>query len=214
MGVKFSDAHGSAKKLKAEYLKIEFGENKFRMVGDLLPRYCYWKQLKTNSIPVECLSFNREAEEFTNLEKDWFKEYFPDAKCVWSYVIQVIDLKDGKLKLCGLKKKLFDQIQTASRKLGDPTDPVTGWDVFLNKKKTGPSTMNVEYELLQLELEARPLTEVELETIAEIKPIDTLIRRPTPEDQKAFIEQAWIQVNEESNTDTEAVDELSNQKVD
>lgn len=133
MAKSFDETEGQAKKTGLEYIKFEFGENKMRMVGQLLPRYAYWKQLKDNNIPVECLSFDRDKEKFTNIEKDWFKHYFPkkpdgkDMTCVWSYVIQVIDPKDGKLKLCGLKKKLFDQIKDASKKhLGDPTDPVTG----------------------------------------------------------------------------------------
>lgn len=129
MGKSFNDSNGQAKKSGMEYIKFEFGENTMRMVGELLPRYAYWKQLKDNNIPVECLSFDREKERFTNIEKDWFKHYFSDSKCVWSYVIQVIDPRDGKLKLCGLKKKLFDQIQDLAKELGDPTDPETGLTV-------------------------------------------------------------------------------------
>lgn len=212
MGVSFGSAHGSAKKNNLDYIKLEFGENEFRMVGDLLPRYAYWKQLSsggnTFSIPVECLSFNRDKEEFDNLEKDWFKHHFPDEKCVWSYVVQALD-KDGKLKMVGLKKKLFDQIQTAMESLGDPTDPETGWTIRLNKKKTGPNVYNVEYELLQLKLEKEPLTAAQKEILdAEMKPIDELIPRQTPEQQKAFIEQAWFGTEEETNVDNEAIDEL------
>jgi len=212
MGVSFGNAHGSAKKNNMEYIKLEFGENEFRMVGDLLPRYAYWKQLSsggnTFSIPVECLSFNREKEEFDNLEKDWFKHHFPNEKCVWSYVIHVFD-KSDKLLLCGLKKKLFDQIQTAAESLGDPTDPETGWSVKLNKKKTGPNVYNVEYELLQLKLEKEPLTEKQLKIMKEeMKPIDEVIPRQTSEQQRAFIEQAWFGNKEEENVDKEAIAEL------
>lgn len=207
MGVAFGDAHGSAKKNDLEYIKLEFGENEFRMVGELLPRYAYWKELKTNNIPVECLSFDRKEERFTNIEKDWFKHYFPEAKCVWSYVIQVID-KNNELKLCGLKKKLFDQILTASKSLGDPTDPETGWTVKLNKKKTGPNVFNVEYELLQLELKKEPLTDKQREAFEKVKPIDGIIPRPTSEEQKAFIEANWVGGGEENNVDVEAIAEL------
>jgi len=91
MGLAFNSANGSAKKSGLEYIKLELGENTFRMVGEILPRYCYWKQMGDNHIPVECLAFDRDKERFTNVEKDWFRHYFPDQKCVWSYVIQVID---------------------------------------------------------------------------------------------------------------------------
>jgi hypothetical protein len=212
MGISFESAHGSAKKNDLGYLKLEEGINEFRMVGELRPRYAYWKKLRDNSIPVECLSFDPKEEKFNNLEKDWFKHYFPEEKCVWSYVIQVID-KNNELKLCGLKKKLFDQIMTAARKLGDPTDPETGWSVKVNKKRTGPHAFNIEYELLQLELEKMPLTDEQREAFDKVKPIDQLVPRMSAEEQRAFIEQAWMGDKEESNVDTEAVNELDDEDI-
>ena len=208
MGLAFNTANGSAKKSGLDYIKLDIGENVFRMVGDLLPRYCYWKKLGDHSIPVECISFDRGQERFTNIEKDWFKHYFKDEKCVWSYVIQVIDMNDGKLKLMGLKKKLFDQIQDLAKELGDPTDPVTGWDVVVDKKKTGPHAFNIEYKLKERSINVRALTDDELEEIKNIKSIDDLIPRPSAEEQQAFIEANWIN-QEEENTDNEAIDEFS-----
>ena len=209
MSVGFSDAHGSAQKTGLEYVKLEFGENSFRLVGPLRPRYAYWKELKTNSIPVECLSFDPTVEKFTNIETDWFKHYFPAAKCVWSYVGTVID-KEGKLKLCGLKKKLFEQIIATSKRLGDPTDPENGWPVVFEKVKTGDNRFNVEYRLDAIACQERQgaLTAEELELIADMKSIDEMIPRMTAEDQKAFIESAWINT-EEQGADREAVNELT-----
>ena len=207
MGISFESAHGSAKKSDLGYLKLEDGINEFRMVGELRPRYAYWKKLRDNNIPVECLSFDPKEEKFNNLEKDWFKHYFPEERCVWSYVIQVID-KNNELKLCGLKKKLFDQIMTAARTLGDPTDPEEGWAVKVNKKRTGSHAFNVEYELLQLELEKTPLTDEQKEAFDKVKPIDELVPRMTADDQHAFIKQAWLEEKEEPNVDKEAVNEL------
>jgi hypothetical protein len=210
MSKTFGAAHGSAKKHNVDYAKLVEGVNEFRLVGQLLPRYAYWKELKSQgnsfSIPIECLSFNRDKEEFDNLEKDWFKHYFPTDKCVWSYLVQAID-KDNKLLMFGLKKKLFDQIQTAAESLGDPTDPEAGWSIKFNKKKTGVNAFNVEYELLQLQLKKQPLSKEQLEAIKDIKPIDELIPRQTPEQQKAFIEQAWF-AEEESNVDNDSIDDL------
>jgi len=211
MGVAFNSANGSAKKAGLDYIKLDFGENTFRMVGDLLPRYCYWKKLGDNSIPVECLAFDREKERFTNIEKDWFKHYFADQKCVWSYVIQVIDSKDGKLKLMGLKKKLFDQIQDLGKDLGDPTDPKTGWSVIVDKKKTGTHIFNVEYKLKERAIKQEALTEEQLVEFEKVKPIDELIARQDPEEQKAFIESNWINKTE-GNVDSEAIDEFSTDK--
>lgn len=217
MGIAFDSAHGSAKKNNLDYIKLELGKNEFRMIGELLPRYAYWKSLTANgntfSIPVECLAFNREKEEFDNVEKDWFKHYFQKERPVWSYVIQVLD-RNGKVLVCGLKKKLFDQIMTAAATLGDPTDLDTGWWVKLNKKKTGPNVYNIEYELLQLELKKEPLTDEEKAAVAEhLKPIDELFPRQTPEQQKEFIESAWFS-KAETNVDNEAIDELSHDEYD
>lgn len=207
MSVGFGEAHGAAQRTGLEYVKLEFGDNSFRIVGPLRPRYAYWKDLKSNSIPVECLSFDPEKEKFTNIEMDWFKDYFPEAKCVWSYVATVID-KDGKPKLCGLKKKLFEQIQSTAKKLGDPTDPETGWPICFEKKKTGPNRFNVEYILDPFACQAGqgPLTAEEKEIAAAMKPIDEMIPRLTPEEQKAFILSAWINGQEDNNR--EAVEEL------
>lgn len=213
MGVGFSDAHGSAQKTGLEYVKLEFGTNSFRIVGPLRARYAYWKELKTNNIPVECLSFDPEQERFANIETDWFKYYFPNAKCVWSYVATVID-KDGKPKLCGLKKKLFEQIQSTAKKLGDPTDPKEGWPIVFEKKKTGVNRFNVEYILDPFACQEGkgPLTEEEKEIVANMKSIDEMVPRMTAEEQKAFIESAWI--NTQETGDQEAVDELSKEETD
>ena len=214
MAKSFGTAHGSAKKNNLDYAKLEMGTNEFRLVGELLPRYAYWKELNSGgnsfSIPVECLSFDRDKEEFTNVEKDWFKEYFPAEKCVWSYLVQCID-KDNKLLMFGLKKKLFDQIMEAAETLGDPTDPETGWPIKFTKKSNGPNAFNIEYSLLQLQLKSTPLTPEQKEAIKDMKPIDELVPRQSPEQQLAFIEQAWL-TKKETNVSNEAIDELATDK--
>jgi hypothetical protein len=208
MALDFSDSAGAARKSDLEYIKLEFGTNKFRIVGQIRPRYAYWVDLNGNSIPVECLSFDPDVERFTNIEKDWYKEYFPNEKCVWSYVTQVIDEKDGKLKLCGLKKKLWDQIRDTAKSLGDPTDPENGWTIVVDKKKTGPAKFNVEYALLALECQKTkgPLTAEQKEVYESIKSIDELVPRPTANDQKTFIESNLLK--KEKNTDEEATREF------
>ena len=82
MGIKFGAAKGQAKKSNIEQYTYKNGDNVVRMTGDLLPRYVYWVTGENNkNLPVECLSFDREAEAFLNKEKDWVREYFPDLKC-------------------------------------------------------------------------------------------------------------------------------------
>lgn len=213
MGKSWDESAGEAIKTKLDYIKFDMGKNKMRMVGDLLPRYCYWKRLKDNNIPVECLSFDREKEKFLNSETDWFKHYFPkkengdNMSCSWSYVIRVFDPKDGKLKLCGLKKKLFEQIQTMAKDhLGSPTDPDTGWEIVFTKKKTGPLAYNIEYTLDQLDCKVQPLTDEQKEIVAKMPSIDEVIPRPTADQQHAFIKTAWLEPEAETNVDSDAAD--------
>ncbi len=191
MALKFGESAGGAQKTRADAYEMKNGENRVRMVGDLLARYVYWIKGDNNKpIPFECLEFNRATEKFDKAEKDWVKEYYPDMKCGWGYAIQVIDPVDGKLKLWNLKKKLTAAIMrlASDPELGDPTDPDTGWDIVFEKKKTGPLPINVEYSLLERKLKQRPLTDEERVIVSELKPIDEIFPRPTPEAQKELLE--------------------------
>jgi len=199
MAIKFGDANGEAKRGSSWY-KIKDGENKMRLVGDIVARYVYWKKNKEgNNLSIECLSFDRDAEKFTNIEKDWFRDYFSEKKmvegkekykdnCQWSYVVQVIDPTDGEVKPFGLKKKLFEQIMSAAKRLGDPTDVVNGWDVVFTKKKTGPLAYNVEYTLEVLDCKKEALTGERLEAAKAAKSIDEVVPRPTSDEVKKFME--------------------------
>ena len=148
----------------------------------------YWLEGKNGkNIPFECLSFDRNEERFNNKEKDWVREYYPDLKCGWSYAMQCID--GGEVKVINLKKKLFEAILTAAEDLGDPTDPETGWDVKFKRVKTGPLVYNVEYQLQVLKCKQRALDENEMALIAELKSMDDVMPRPTPDAQKKFLDE-------------------------
>jgi len=130
MAKSFSSTNGQAKK-GGEYYKWVDGEQTLRLVGDVVPRYVYWKKSTDGkNISVECLSFDRELEKFTNIEKDWFQAAFPDQKCSWAYVARAINPSDkGKTILIPMKKKLYAQIMDVAAELGDPTDPKTGLSI-------------------------------------------------------------------------------------
>lgn len=215
MALKFNQVAGEAKKSDVNYYKFEDGENRFRMVGDVLPRYVYWLKSPDNkTLAIECLSFDRELERFTNIEKDWVTDFKPDEKCSWSYLVQVVDLDEKdptkRVKVLGLKKKLFQQIiELAEKHYGDPTDPETGWDCVVNRKKTGPLPFNVEYTLDQLSSKPRELDDEEKEAIKDLKGIDELFPRPKPEEQKAFLDKVFLgEKEDDGNTDNEAVKEF------
>jgi len=188
------------KKTSIDSFQYQDGDNKMRIVGDILARYVYWiKGENDKNIPMECLSFDRNSERFNNVEKDWVREYYPDLKCGWSYATQCID--NGQVKVVNLKKKLWEQIITAAEDLGDPTNPETGWDICFKRVKTGPLPYNVEYQLQALKCKPRALTEDELALVADLKSMDDVMPRPTPDAQKELLDRV-------RNAGNEADDEL------
>ena len=196
MALSFKNTKGKAQSNKVETYEYKDGENSVRLIGGVLPRYVYWLKGSNNKdIPVECLAFNREKEKFDNLEKDHVTEFFPEAKCSWSYTVNCIDPKDGKVKALNLKKKLFEQILTAAEDLGDPTDYDSGWDVVFKRVKTGPLAFNVEYQLQALRCKPRALTEDERALADGAKSIDEKYPRPTEAEVLALLEKIT------SNTD-------------
>jgi len=209
MAIKFGNIEGKAKKSTVEAYTYREGNNLVRMVGDVLPRYVYWLTTTDGKrVPMECLGFDRDKEKFTNIEKDWVRHYFPDMKCSWAYAIQCIDPDDGKIKVLNLKKKLFEAVMTAAEDLGDPTDKETGWALAFKKQKTGPLPFNVEYTLQVLKCKSEPLTETELEATKELPSIDLVIGRPTPDQQKEFIESKILE-NSSDNVPDEVAKEVA-----
>ena len=188
MALSFAKSKGAAQKSSISSFAYRDGDNSVRLVGDVLARYVYWIEGKNGkNIPFECLSFDRNEERFNNKEKDWVREYYPDLKCGWSYAMQCID--GGEVKVINLKKKLFEQIMTAAEDLGDPTDPETGWDVKFKRTKTGPLAYNVEYQLQVLKCKPRPLDETERSLVADLKSMDDVMARPTPDAQKTLLDE-------------------------
>jgi hypothetical protein len=210
MALSFKQTKGRAQKSSVESYEYKDGENTVRLIGGVLPRYVYWvKGTNNKDIPIECLAFSRDKEKFDNLEKDWVPEFHADLRCSWSYAVNCIDPKDGKVKVLNLKKKLFEQILTAAEDLGDPTDPESGWDVVFKRVKTGPLTYNVEYTLQVLRCKPRKLTAQEIELSTKALPIDEKYPRANPDEIKALLEKLQAGVEEEnSQSEQEAVKEL------
>jgi hypothetical protein len=214
MALSFKNTKGKAQSNKVESFEYKDGENVVRLIGGVLPRYIYWlKGTNNKDIPVECLAFNREKEKFDNAEVDHVSEYFPEAKCSWSYSVNCIDPKQGKVVALNLKKKLFEQIATAAEDLGDPTDYDSGWDVVFKRIKTGPMAFNVEYTLQVLRCKPRALTADERAMAEAAKSIDEKFPRPTADEVKALLEKITSNQEgdgEESGNDAEreAVKEL------
>jgi hypothetical protein len=204
MAISFNKSKGQAQKSSVSSYAYREGDNEVRLVGDVLARYVYWLEGKNGKqIPFECLSFDRNEERFNNKEKDWVREYYPDLKCGWSYAMQCI--ADGEVKVINLKKKLFEAILSAAEDLGDPTDPVAGWDVKFKRVKTGPLPYNVEYQLQVLKCKPRELSDSEKEMIADLKSMDDVMPRPTPDAQKALLDD--IRDGDAENADKDILEE-------
>ena len=187
MAISFNQQKGSAQKTSISTFQYTDGDNSMRLCGDILARYVYWgKGENDNNIPLECLSFDRNAEAFNNKEKDWVREYYPDLKCGWSYATQCID--NGEVKVVNLKKKLWEQIITAAEDLGDPTSTETGWEVKFKRVKTGPLPYNGEYQLQPLKCKPSALSESDAALASEVKSMDDVMPRPTPDAQKELLD--------------------------
>ena len=214
MAISFKNTKGKAQSNKVEAYEYKDGENSVRLIGGLLPRYIYWiKGTNNKDIPVECLAFSREKEKFDNLEVDHVPKFFPELKCTWSYTVNCIDPKDGKIKALNLKKKLFEQVMTAAEDLGDPTDFDSGWDVVFKRVKTGPLPFNVEYQLQVLRCKSRPLSDTERELVTTSKAIDEKYPRPTADEVLALLNKVTPHSDEEtdegaSESEREAVKDL------
>lgn len=205
MAISFKNTKGKAQSNKVESYEYKDGENTVRLVGGVLPRYIYWLKGSNNKdIPVECLAFSRDKEKFDNLQRDHVPDFFPELKCSWSYTVNCIDPKDGKVKALNLKKKLFEQILTAAEDLGDPTDVDTGWDVVFKRVKTGPLAYNVEYQLQVLRCKPRALSEAERDLITAAKSIDEKYVRPSEEEVLALLTKITTNSDESDESSSEA----------
>jgi hypothetical protein len=212
MAISFKNTKGKAQSNKVESYEYKDGENTVRLVGGVLPRYIYWLKGSNNKdIPVECLAFSRDKEKFDNLQKDHVPDFFPDLKCSWSYTVNCIDPKDGKVKALNLKKKLFEQILTAAEDLGDPTDFDSGWDVVFKRVKTGPLAYNVEYQLQVLRCKTRALSDAERELVAASKSIDEKYARPTEDEVLALLTK--ITTNSDGDENGDAASEAEREAV-
>ena len=187
MALAFNQTKGEAQKSSIVTYQYRDGDNRVRLVGDVLARYVYWITGENNkNIPLECLSFDRNEERFNNKEKDWVREFYPDLKCGWSYAMQCID--NGEVKVINLKKKLWEQILTAAEDLGDPTDPDTGWDICFKRVKTGPLPYNVEYQLQALKCKAASISDDDKALLVNLKSMDDVMPLPTPDAQKELLD--------------------------
>ena len=173
-------------------LSAEVPEVRVRLIGNVLPRHQYWITNKDGGKrTIECLSFNRDTQEFDS-SPDPMREV-PEGVFInkegtpeFCYVTEVIDRKDGKLKIMELKatiyKKIVDICQNPD--YGDVSDSVMGVDLLIKREKTGPLPQNVKYDTMPGR-KATPFTEAEL--ALESYELEKIYKRPTYAEQKKWL---------------------------
>jgi hypothetical protein len=194
-------------------IKLDGPDTRVRFIGPVLPRYVYW--VVTNEgkkYPLECLSFDRETEQFTSA-RDPLKElpeYIYAEKPQFAYVCNVIDRKDAAIKLLDLKTTIYKQLvdYATNPDYGSPADPDNGYDITIKKEKTGPQPQNVKYTVMPSR-NTIPLTNVEKEK--EMFRLDNIFKRQTYEEQKEWLLKNTSYFSEEVVSDlnsTESMEDL------
>ena len=181
---------GNQQKRDIERVTLGIGDTKLRLIGDVMPRYCYWVVTKDGKkMPVECLQFDRDTESFNAAIRDPFKEIDADVyaeKPQFAYVCNVVDRKDNKIKLLDLRSTIYAQIvdYATNPEYGSPADATTGYDLTLKKEKTGPLPQNVKYTVIPAR-SSKALTDEELSM--ELFDLAKIFKRQTYDEQKQWL---------------------------
>lgn len=187
---KGKQSSGNQQKRDIERVTLGMGDTKVRLIGDVMPRYCYWVVTKDGKkMPLECLQFDRATESFNSSVKDPFKEIDPDVysdKPQFAYVCNVIDRADGKIKLLDLRSTIYSQIvdYATNPDYGSPADADNGYDLTIKKEKTGPLPQNVKYTVIP----ARSNSSLKpTEREAELFDLEKIFKRQTYDEQKQWL---------------------------
>jgi len=208
---KGKQSSGSNQRKEIERLSLSIGDTKVRLIGDVMPRYCYWVvTTEGKKMPVECLSFSRETESFDNNAQDPFKEIdtaIYSDKPQFSYVCNVIDRTDGKIKLFDLRATIYSQIvdYASNPEYGNPADAAKGYDLTVKKEKTGPLPQNVKYTVVPARSNIA-LTEDEQNL--ELFELDRIYKRQTYDEQKEWLLQNTAFFSAEAGDEFKAVEDV------
>ena len=208
---KGKQSSGSSQRKEIERLSLSIGDTKVRLIGDVMPRYCYWVvTTEGKKMPVECLSFSRETESFDNNAQDPFKEIdtaIYSDKPQFSYVCNVIDRTDGKIKLFDLRATIYSQIvdYASNPEYGNPADAAKGYDLTVKKEKTGPLPQNVKYTVVPARSNIA-LTEDEQKL--ELFELDRIYKRQTYDEQKEWLLQNTAFFSAEAGDEFKAVEDV------
>lgn len=233
MALDFNEANGSSKSTKVDYMTINVGENRFRMLPkQFLPGYDYWvegydNEGKKRSFPFPCLQFDRNNERFDStipcpiraagLEGLNYKKEVVPLPAKYAYRCLVWDYAEKKVVVLNLKKTVVTGIKDVAKQLGkNPTSIEDGFDVVLEKKKTGSKVWDVEYNVLaiacmQNQGAVTDPEQLEAMEAAQEKGIEEMFPLPTYDEQAKRLADHLNPIKDQGN---EAKDEAEKEAVD
>lgn len=188
-----------------------------RILGKYVARYVRWVTLTDgNKRTVECLGFNRDKEIWDNDDNDPLKgavnEKGEEIDPQFAYAVQCIDRSDGKVKLVELKKTVFNELVAYAQRndYGDFTDEDNGYDITIEKEKTGPLPINVKYKVVPARNNT-PLTKEERDLPR--YDLDKLYPRPTVEEQRAWLIENTNYLDDIADENTSSITEGADEDI-
>lgn len=190
---------------------------RIRLFGDVLPNMVYWVTTKEGGKRTRPVcNFNRETEEFDpNIDDPIGRIVGPrvkDLRPTFAYVTKCIfrtpEGQPDKIMIFDLKQTIYNAIAELARnpEWGDPADPENGYDLTIEKKKTGPLPQNVKY-VVTPSRRATPFTEKEKEMIANHTiSLEKLYKQETPEEQIKWLKENTNYLEDDSESIESAFD--------
>lgn len=180
----------------------ELGNNvqwRIRLFGGVLPNMIYWVKTRDGNRTRSICNFNRETEQFDSSIDDPIGKYVSprDEKCrpQFNYVTKCIFRNPGarpdEVKVLELKQTVYNAIADLAKNpdWGDPTDDENGYDLVIEKKKTGPLPQNVKY-IVTPSRKNSPITPEERKMIeADGTNLAKLYKQDTPPEQMAWLKE-------------------------
>lgn len=126
-----------APEVPSNYMKLEEGENQFRVLADAIIGYEWWEEVAGKRTPKRVESIDDVPEVYAQ-STDWRKQ----AKHFWAF--PVLNRQANQIQIFEItQKSIMDQLEgiVLSKSWGDPK----AYDIVITKKKTGPDAKDVEF---------------------------------------------------------------------
>jgi len=136
---------GHEKYTTSDYMKLEDGDNKIRILEDPIVGYEYWEFPDGKIVPKGVLGGPgskpvrmRESEKFSNAQIAAMKMF--TAMVVWNYQLEKVQILElTQTKIMSALDMLYD-----NKAWGDLKD----YPIVIKREKTGPDPMNVAYTVM------------------------------------------------------------------